>query len=1626
MNNELEILVSANLDQNKSIAAINKSIEKLEKKIQKLKLTATFDNSKSKAEIQKQIETLNKQKRKLYVDLQLRKDTLKKQYQELQKESNFTLSVNTSNAEKNIRNVSNTITGVTNESVTLGLALKNVFSNAGLVMSAQNALQMIRKAANEATQAVKEYDRYATNISVITGGSRESSNKLLGDIAEKSLKFKIDVSDLESAEETLLRTGKSIDETNKYLENTIYLSKLGFQDMDTSATQLVTIGNAYGFTADEMASVVDKFTKLDTSANVTAGKLAEGVAKSAQNAKLAGFNIDQLAASIAGLKDVVSGGESQVANSLNMIFSRLQNVKLGKYVIETEDGSEDITEALNDTEKILNTVNIKLRDSKNEFRDISSLFTELSDNWNKFNNVQKSAISTTIAGARQRNTFIALIENWNKIQELTDVSLNSMGTAVEKYDNYLQSIEAKSATLNTSMKELWNNLLPTEFVGDVTDATTSVIQFTDKYSILNTMLKSAVFYGLSKGLILAKDGFTGMVTSVKNVSAAMNLATQSGAMTSQRFADLQNMTKVLTDSQLKLVLSNSNLSKSEMIKLLSVDDVTTAEAEQRLATLGITQANQQATTATFSLSGAFKTLWSVLASNPVLTLTMAFTGLVTIYQTVQRKNKEMQESAVEAINKYNEQEKSLEDLRQKYIDICDSENSTAKKTEELNEWKKTLIETYGLEKEAIEQVNLAREDGLKLIDDEIIKNQINSAETWLTDNKKAYEDAKKNLLGANNSTETAVIPKANIVMNIEKGALDDYSENFDDIMKQLTIKNPTKDNPLAQIKIQGSNVLQQYENLSKILNDITSIEVTKGLNKSEQELYDALLRKQKEYKKIVTDDMRDIVENGKKYTSMIQLYNFETDSGINFENVTTGTYKEFRDKFLESLGYAYKKDSEDFSLDIEKILLDMLPDLENSYRGINIEDIIDTSNADETSENIGKVTSSLDDLTDKYNELSKSAESYTKAQKTLTDALKEQEEHGQLSADSIRSLSEAGYSQALAVDKETGAVTLNMEAYNRLNEQKKQKLKLDYEQQNTELKAKINEEGSAISSLTREYEALAKTNKEANAERLKQIEIEIAAHSQNKAKLQDLIDKNNANNTSLDAPTFEKSDNKDLWKEEAEKKFADLEHLYAMDKISYASYLNQMDQLNQHYYGNNEKYLDDFRKYEEKVYQGRKKLAEDLLAEEEKTKKAYCDNRISELETQVTVTTKDSIDKDGNKLNASEKYDYLRTIYDEILAEIERRENEIVQAGVEGHETELAELAKKYEEYANKKSDIFKDEIQYEMDYLSELEKKYNDFMNKRIKRYEDERDAVKDRYDSEIKALDKTIDGLKDKNNEAKTALDLKKAEQNLEKATQRTRMVYGSDGRIIYRQDDDAIAEAQQKVDDLKLDMIVSNLEKQKEALEEQKATEVDKYDDMITALNEQKDTQEKYFQTLIEILSNYSNPKASENIKSVWDRIFADKENVTVKDTTANVKGTDVDTSPAVFGEIDSDKVNQTLDKVNKLDLEKILKSVGFDESAAKNLIFDKLSQTFFPNINPMTSIISQPDTRWITQLPRKEINNNSQPVNMTFGDINVNNPVGDAKQLAQAVKGEIFREAMMEIPNVAMKQIHSNLK
>lgn len=139
-------------------------------------------------------------------------------------------------------------------------------------------------------------------------------------------------------------------------------------------------------------------------------------------------------------------------------MSRYGNVKAGAYTkMNLESSSDTDLENLNDIEKVLGKIGISIRSTNTEFRSFSDVLEELSDKWINLDNVSKNAIATAMAGVRQREQFLVLMENMERVEELEQVSATSQGTAEQKYAAYMETIESASNRLQSA----WENLAMT-------------------------------------------------------------------------------------------------------------------------------------------------------------------------------------------------------------------------------------------------------------------------------------------------------------------------------------------------------------------------------------------------------------------------------------------------------------------------------------------------------------------------------------------------------------------------------------------------------------------------------------------------------------------------------------------------------------------------------------------------------------------------------------------------------------------------------------------------------------------------------------------------------------------------------------------------------------------------------------------------------------------------------------------------------------------------------------------------------------------------------------------------------------------------------------------------------------
>lgn len=197
------------------------------------------------------------------------------------------------------------------------------------------------------------------------------------------------------------------------------------------------------------------------------------------------------------------------------------------------------------------------------------------------------------------------------------------------------------------------------------------------------------------------------------------------------------------------------------------------------------------------------------------------------------------------------------------------------------------------------------------------------------------------------------------------------------------------------------------------------------------------------------------------------------------------------------------------------------------------------------------------------------------------------------------------------------------------------------------------------------------------------------------------------------------------------------------------------------------------------------------VADIQKVKDLFSKVNITSLGSAATATS-----SSGSGSSSSTETDYKNLLDDEI---------DLLEAQLDAGYISFKEYIKKRR---NLIEDYYAKGLISAEDYYSELESMYQ----KQIDIYDQVLQAVSDRYDEEIDKIQEVIDGIEDQNDA----------------------LVYTENDGYVFMQDEDAVKEAQQSLTDLELDQIISELEKEQDAIQ---AT-IDGLQDMADAWGEVSD--------------------------------------------------------------------------------------------------------------------------------------------------------------------------------------------
>lgn len=428
---------------------------------------------------------------------------------------------------------------------------------------------------------VIELDKTLTSLQMVTGYTDAEMEDLKDTLIEMAKEMGVTVNALASGADEWMRAGLSAADTMDALRASTVMATVANMDNATATQYLIAQMNAYGLAAQDLMDIVDKMSAIDIVAATSTEELGEALSLSANSAQLAGIEYDKYLAMIATVSETTRQSASTIGNSFRSIFSRLQKVSIGALV-------DDEGESISDVDSMLQGYGINLREVTNDLSDMGALLDLLGSKWDSYTTAQQSEIATTIAGTYQRERFIALMEEWDRVLELEQVSLESSGSAMEKYTIYQDSLEAKLNSLNAAWTELAEVTINSDLIGWFIDAAKWIVELSaDTGGLANSVLAlgsaflvfkniknvfSGGTFGLSGivGIIGGViSGIWGIVSSIKNAQEearqrALEIAQENVKTTQKQRDELEELRQEyinLTSTMDKTDSSNSKLEK---------------------------------------------------------------------------------------------------------------------------------------------------------------------------------------------------------------------------------------------------------------------------------------------------------------------------------------------------------------------------------------------------------------------------------------------------------------------------------------------------------------------------------------------------------------------------------------------------------------------------------------------------------------------------------------------------------------------------------------------------------------------------------------------------------------------------------------------------------------------------------------------------------------------------------------------------------------------------------------------------------------------------------------------------------------------------------------------------------
>lgn len=402
-------------------------------------------------------------------------------------------------------------------------------------------------AIHSSVDYVKELDDSLTQIMLVTDYNRESMNKYAKAANEAAKAVGQTTVGMTNASLIFAQQGYDLSQSQELATLSAKLANASQQDTATTSDQITAYMNAYGLSSsiEDLSSALDSWALVANVSAADVAELATASQKAASTANSVGVNMDQLNAQIATIESVTRDAPEQIGNGLKTLYARFSDIKLGKTL---EDGVN-----LGQVTGQLNKLGVQVLDQFGNIRDVGDILEDLMVIWDDLDQTTKEASAQTLAGKFQMNRFLALMDNSDMYREYLGASENAEGTLDQMNEEYLDSLEGRTAKIQASLEGIFSSIFDTDVVYPFIDA---MQKFLD---ILQTLIDS--LGGGSTIVLGLVSAFTQLFSN--QIAQGINDFNINQAISKQRQENYQNSAATL--DRLGAINPNPNDENSQAI-----------------------------------------------------------------------------------------------------------------------------------------------------------------------------------------------------------------------------------------------------------------------------------------------------------------------------------------------------------------------------------------------------------------------------------------------------------------------------------------------------------------------------------------------------------------------------------------------------------------------------------------------------------------------------------------------------------------------------------------------------------------------------------------------------------------------------------------------------------------------------------------------------------------------------------------------------------------------------------------------------------------------------------------------------------------------------------------------------